>query len=133
MKLWTLPLIGLLPIASIAILGQTQAPLPLIQSQTEATVFVVGAVRMPGAYPLIDAANLLNALKASGGLQPDANSRAVVIVRPANVDTPNSKDEKFTVNLREVLSGRSPDFQLKAHDVVYIPKISNRGPLQLVQ
>ena len=120
MNLWKVLLIGSLPIASVTLGHQTQTQ-PQIQSETEATVFVIGAVRMPAAYPLMDAATLLNALSASGGLQDDAKITAVVIVRPANADTPDAKGEKFTVNLREVLTGKRPDFQLKAHDVVYIP------------
>ena len=125
MKLWKVLLIGLLAIASVT-LGRPTQTQTQIQSETEGTVFVIGAVRTPGAYPLMDAATRLNALRSSGGLQPDANSTAVVIVRPANADTPNAKDEEFTVDLLEVLTGKRLDFQLKTHDVVYIPTHQRR-------
>ena len=80
-------------------------------------VFVVGNVKKPGAFPVGDAAgtSVLKALALAEGLTPYSSKQAYVY-RPAD-----GGKREIMVELRRILERKSPDVELTAGDVLYVP------------
>jgi polysaccharide export outer membrane protein len=55
------------------------------------------------------------------GLSPNAGSQAIVFRREAGSSTKN----EIPIELKKILGGKSPDTQLTAGDILYVP--DNRG------
>lgn len=83
-------------------------------------VFVVGNVKKPGAYQVDDAndTTVLKALALSEGLLPYANKTAFIYRREGGV---GSKKNEIEIPLEQIVRRKSPDVQLMANDVLYIP------------
>jgi hypothetical protein len=74
-----------------------------------------------GIYQL-KAASLIEALAASGGLQPITDTRGAQIVRSIPPTAGNTKlSETIMVDLHAVLTGGVADLKLKPGDVIYVP------------
>lgn len=75
----------------------------------ERSVFVRGAVRKPGAYPVSAGANLENILAMAGGTSIEANTRNIEISRAlptdAKTDTLPSEHKRLQVNLASTDAG----------------------------
>ena len=87
------------------------------QDQATDTVSVLGAVRMPGIYPLRRAGHpltLIQAIALASGFTLDAAKKKTEITR-------DGASEKIIVNLQDVLTGRAPDMPLQAGDVIRVP------------
>jgi polysaccharide export outer membrane protein len=82
-------------------------------------LFIVGNVKVPGSYPLtdIDGSSVLKALAVSQGVLPFTAKRAYVYRLPAT----SNKREEISIELREILHRKAPDFPLQANDILYIP------------
>jgi len=80
-------------------------------------VYVMGEVKIPGAVQLKDGMNVLKAIMLSGGMNKDANSEKVYIIRQQGV-----KGDVITVNLNKLLTHAdfSQNFTLLPNDIVYI-------------
>lgn len=92
----------------------------VITVSTAAVVYVVGAVTRPGAFALQPdkEVTLLQALSLVGGYAPSASpKRAVIVRKPAN---PKDREE-IPVNLDKILAGKTPDMNLEADDILFIP------------
>lgn len=59
--------------------GQPTASVP---ASATAVVHVVGAVRSPGVYELVEGARVADAIAQAGGLLPDAVAQAINLARP---------------------------------------------------
>jgi polysaccharide export outer membrane protein len=83
-------------------------------------VFVVGNVRHPGAFRLEDSMGLsvLKALALAEGLTPFSTKDAYIVRRS---DAPASVPRETAIPLRKILDRQSPDVQLEANDILYIP------------
>ena len=83
-------------------------------------VFVGGEVGRPGVVTLTAPSSILQAVIAAGGLLPTARLDEVVVLRR----TKDNKPMMRTINLRQVLEGRSMDEDLpvRRYDVVYVPR-----------
>jgi polysaccharide export outer membrane protein len=81
-------------------------------------VFIVGAVKKPGAYRTRgnDRLTVLRALALGEGLAPAAGTRAVVV----RGDLAGTHTE-IPVDLAALLKGKSPDVTLQAQDVLFVP------------
>jgi polysaccharide export outer membrane protein len=82
-------------------------------------VRVVGEVERPGSYPLADAATVLDALLAAGGLSEYAAGNRARLVRgkgAARVET--------RIRLGDVLEGRgeSENIELRDGDMIVVPE-----------
>ncbi len=84
-------------------------------------VFVVGNVKKPGAFRLEDKNGLsvLKALALAEGLTP-FSTREAYIYRKTDGGQGVAPQEK-TIPLRKILDRQSPDVQLEANDILYIP------------
>lgn len=72
-------------------------------------VYVLGAVKTPGVYPLRHNQTLLEIISAAGGLAPDAGSHAVLVrsAQAANASGPNQRTapESIRIDLEQLLTG----------------------------
>jgi polysaccharide biosynthesis/export protein len=84
------------------------------------TIYVLGAVRSPGAIEINSATpvTLLAAIARAGGPTETANKSGIQIRRK------DEKGEEQTIraNLKDILSGKTPDISLQAGDVVNVPE-----------
>jgi protein involved in polysaccharide export with SLBB domain len=61
---------------------------------------------------------LLGATMQAGGTLDSARLNNIVLLRRSE----DNEARMYSVNLRQILSGETPDIQLKPFDVVYVPK-----------
>jgi len=87
-------------------------------------VFVVGNVKMPGAFPVHDGAEttVLKAIALTQGLAPYASNEAYIYRREAGLGSPN----EIPVDLNKIMQRKSPDVPLVANDILYIPDRSGK-------
>ncbi|HTF69609.1 MAG TPA: SLBB domain-containing protein, partial [Edaphobacter sp.] len=97
-------------------------------------VYVVGEVQRPGGYLLSerDTVSVLQALSLAGGLTANAAPKKAKILR----DKPGKAGRVETAsNLRKILSGNSPDVELRPDDILFVPdslsKSAGRNALQV--
>ena len=89
------------------------------QNQPASTVSVVGAVRMPGVYRIVREITVSQVIAHAQGFAQDADKKNVQITREGVADP-------ITINLSDVLTGKTPDVPLRAGDVVRVPQIVRR-------
>jgi polysaccharide export outer membrane protein len=93
-------------------------------------VYVLGDVKKAGGFQLSThpSVSLLKALSLAEGLGPDSSEGHARILRqyPGGDGTP----QEIPVDIKKIMSGKAPDVQLVANDVLYIPnsafKITSR-------
>jgi polysaccharide export outer membrane protein len=85
-------------------------------------VYVVGNVKMPGAFPVGDGTEttVLKMLALSQGLAPYATKEAYIYRRESN----GSKNE-IPIPLSQIMERKAPDTPLLANDILYVP--DNKG------
>jgi polysaccharide export outer membrane protein len=85
-------------------------------------VYVIGNVKMPGAFPVGDGteSTILKMLALSQGLAPYAAKEAYIYRREGN----GSKNE-IPVPLDKIMERKAPDTPLLANDILYVP--DNKG------
>jgi polysaccharide biosynthesis/export protein len=83
-------------------------------------LFVMGNVRSPGVYRIseMEGSSVLKAMALSQGALPYSTKEAYVyrVVPGAN------ERKQIAVPLREILHRKSPDVQLQANDILYVPE-----------
>jgi protein involved in polysaccharide export with SLBB domain/capsular polysaccharide biosynthesis protein len=84
-------------------------------SRGEMQVYVLGAVRTPGAHVFHSAVGALGAISARGGFTDRAWTKKLLVVR-GGLGAP----ETFQIDALDVLSGRRPDVALQPRDIVYV-------------
>jgi polysaccharide export outer membrane protein len=79
-------------------------------------VYITGEVQRPGAYPLMDAINVVQLVARSGGLTDFAKQKQVYVLRAAN-------SARVNVNYEKVLKGQAPqqNVELAPGDTVVVP------------
>ncbi len=82
-------------------------------------LFIVGNVKMPGAYPLSDpeGSTVMKALALSQGTLPFSAKRAFIY----RLQGDSGKRQEIPVELRDILHRKAPDVALQANDILYIP------------
>src|ERR1017187_2873391 len=85
-------------------------------------VYVIGNVKMPGAYPVGDGteSTVLKMLALSQGLMPFAAKEAYIYRREGS----NSKNE-IPIPLSKIMERKAPDTPLLPNDILYVP--DNKG------
>ena len=79
-------------------------------------VYVMGAVQQPKAVGYMDKTTLISAIADAKGVLPTAYSERIVIIRGSLAEP-----SVATVNLNEILSGKSADIALQPRDIVWVP------------
>lgn len=79
-------------------------------------VYITGEVQRPGAYPLMDAINVVQLVARSGGLTDFAKQKQVYVLRAGN-------SARINVNYEKVLKGQAPqqNVELAPGDTVVVP------------
>jgi len=90
-----------------------------IQVLPDQKVFVAGAIKSPGAFPLGRGQRLtVSTLMAlSGGWEADANPAKAVIVRQGT----NGQRQTVPVNLPKIMARKQHDVALEPNDLLYVP------------
>lgn len=104
-----------------------QVVVTMVQLRNE-PVFVVGAFRSPGIYPLLGRRTLIETLTAVGGLQPNASRRLKITRRleHGRIPLPNAVEDTAAgtsvveINLSRLLETTNPaeDIVLEPYDVI---------------
>jgi polysaccharide export outer membrane protein len=86
-------------------------------------VYVIGNVKMPGAYPVGDGteSTVLQMLALSQGLMPYATKEAYIYRREGT----GSKSE-IPIPLSKIMERKAPDMPLLADDILYVPDRKTR-------
>ena len=89
----------------------------VIRNFANLNVYVGGEVDRPGIIPLEHRMTVATAVFRAGGYLNTARTSNVIVVRDAG-----GKPSLQAVDLDAVLKGEQPDFPLRAHDIVFLPK-----------
>lgn len=82
------------------------------------TFFVDGAVRNPGSYPLHRSYTVSQALITAGGVDRElAKTSDITLYRHRGA----AETESIPLDLNEIISGKAPDPQIAAEDVIVVP------------
>lgn len=81
-------------------------------------VFVIGAVKKPGAVPLVSRMTLLQALAEAGFDETLSYSRYIRIIRSFSP----TRGALIVLDLKKIVEGETLDFELMEDDVIYIAK-----------
>jgi polysaccharide export outer membrane protein len=83
-------------------------------------IYVVGAVKRPGGFPLQERANMtvLEALSLSQGLDRGASSNKAKILR---TDEATHARVEIPIDIKNILNGKISDQPLMANDILFIP------------
>jgi polysaccharide export outer membrane protein len=93
-------------------------------------VYVLGAVRSPGVYPLKYNATLLELISEAGGLVEEAGPYALLVSKnqesngsTQRLDTAPPPQGAVSVDLEKLLAGEiQPPLAVHANDTIYVPK-----------
>jgi polysaccharide biosynthesis/export protein len=90
------------------------------------TVYVVGAVRQPGGFPIREERNLsvLQALSLAGGLDRVSAPKAAKIIRRSEG---GKERQEIAVDLRRVLGGTAEDIAMKPSDILFVPSSTSKS------
>ena len=91
-----------------------------IPAETKITVYVLGAVRNPGAVELTSSmpVTLLAAIARAGGPSEQASKSGIQIRRR----DASGQEQVIKANLKDILSGKAPDVELQPGDVINVPE-----------
>lgn len=78
-------------------------------------ISVLGEVRRPGRYLLLQATSVLDAIAMGGGFTEFASRNEVVILRPM----PDGQQQRYLVNVKRMVNDSGQRLFLKPGDVVY--------------
>ena len=93
-------------------------PHDVIQVSKAGIVYVMGAVEKAGGYTIKDQERItvLRAVSLASGLGRHASPQKARIIRELD-----GKKQWIHVRIKDVIAGRSPDPELAANDILYIP------------
>jgi polysaccharide export outer membrane protein len=85
----------------------------------EIKVFVMGRVNKPGAVTakFSTGITISQAVADAGGFAEGAKQSSVTVIRKGK----GGREQKFKVNLKDILKGKKKDFPLQEGDVVHVP------------
>ncbi len=105
---------GLHPQLNIPILAGAQIRVPQCER-----VFVVGNVKLPGAFPFqnLEDTTVLQLLALSGGLDSFSRNKAYIYREQQG----SAQKTEIEIPLRRILDRKAQDVKLAANDILYIP------------
>ncbi|HEX4277463.1 MAG TPA: polysaccharide biosynthesis/export family protein [Bryobacteraceae bacterium] len=111
---------GTAPGSNITIVPQDVISVPRAE-----LIYVTGTVKKPGGFPLSTngTISVLQALSLAEGIGPDAAAHNARIIRSPNGD---GDRQEIPVDVANILRGKTPDFDLKPRDILFIPDSTSR-------
>lgn len=79
-------------------------------------VFISGQVRTPGVVRLRSETSILQLIPMVGGFTEWANEKKVLVIRREG-----RQEKRITINYKRIVSGKDPNFMMKAGDTVIVP------------
>jgi polysaccharide export outer membrane protein len=104
-------------------------PLDIISVSKADIVYVAGnGARRPGGFVLEDREKItvLQALAMAEGFSPNASKGNARIIRTKA----DGSREQIPINLNKVLKGNSPDLELVANDILFVPDSTQKAALK---
>jgi len=89
-------------------------------------VFVGGAVRSPGGFPLAKRMTLSQAITLAQGLTPKAKGSVTRIFRYSQYPEKKTAKEILVANVNAIQSGKEQDLYLKENDVIFVPQSTSK-------
>jgi polysaccharide export outer membrane protein len=88
-------------------------------------VYVIGAVKRSGGFPLVERANMtvLEALSLAQGLDRGASSRKAKILR---TDEVTHARLEIPIDVKDILEGKGNDQPLLSNDILFIPSSATK-------
>jgi protein involved in polysaccharide export with SLBB domain len=80
-------------------------------------VFVLGEVARPGTFPYEDNMTIVQVITLAGGFAPHADKNSASVARLVK-----GQEQRFKVPVVDIGLGRSPNFDLRPGDIVFIPE-----------
>ena len=87
-----------------------------VPSATAKEITVLGAVAQPRTIPFVEGMGLIRAIAHANGTVPEAYQHHVAIVRGSL-----SEPRVGIIDYKDIATGKMPDVQLEAGDIVYVP------------
>jgi polysaccharide export outer membrane protein len=90
----------------------------IVAQMSSLRIYILGQVTRGGAYPLVPDMTVMQALSIAGGFTAYAKVKKIYVMRREN-----GADKIFSVNYKEVISGRKTEqnIHLKAGDTIVVP------------
>ena len=116
-----------IPLDDLILKGDAQYNIPLepgdivnVPEDKLVTIYMLGQVRSPGAIQVkrSNVPNILQAIAQAGGFSERANKTRIVVKRKDD----KGKEIQININVKEILRGKKPPFQLKENDTVFVPE-----------
>ncbi|HUL21916.1 MAG TPA: SLBB domain-containing protein, partial [Thermodesulfobacteriota bacterium] len=89
-------------------------------------VFVGGAVRSPGGFPLAKRMTLSQAITMAQGLTPKAKGSVTRIFRYSQYPEKKTAKEILVANVNAIQAGKEEDLYLKENDVIFVPQSTGK-------
>jgi polysaccharide export outer membrane protein len=89
-------------------------------------VFVGGAVKSPGGFPLAKRMTLSQAITMAQGLTPRAKGSATRIFRYSRYPEKKTEKEILVANVNAIHAGEEQDLYLKENDVIFVPTSTSK-------
>ncbi len=89
-------------------------------------IYVIGAVKRSGGFVLREreSMSVLQALALAGGLARAAKPKGSKILRPHEE---GAQRTEIAINLRNILSNKSPDIPLQQDDILFVPRSGGKA------
>jgi polysaccharide export outer membrane protein len=102
-----------------------------IQVRRAGVVYVLGAVTRPGGYVMQEngSLNLLQAISLANGTIFTASLRTFYILRR----NPDGSEANIALPYKDIVAGKTPNVQLSASDILYVPTSGAKSFLQNTQ
>jgi len=81
-------------------------------------VYIGGEVKIPSVIPLRGDVGIWDAMLQVGGALETAHLKNVVLIRKSTT----GKAQIYSVNIGDIMQGKSPNILLRPYDIVYVPK-----------
>ena len=97
-------------------------------------IYVIGNVKRAGGFTLREGSTLsaLEALSMAEGLAANASPKSAHILRKTEADSTGR--QRIPINLQKILNGKSPDVELTAADILFIPdNVSKRATTRTLE
>ncbi len=100
-------------------------PHDVISAPRAALVYVVGAVKRAGAFPLTEGeqTSALRALALAGGLAPHAALKRSLILRRGAA----GELEETSIDLKAIVNGQAKDPELAGDQILFVPKSNGKS------